>query len=260
MSRAWSSLISRSEPFPSLRKMLSLLPKYTNFWKDLSTFRQQQQRNIPIRYQDLYPQLYDKTTDHGFDRHYIYHTAWAARVLAKSKPKLHVDISSSLYFSAITSAFVPIHFYDFRKIHLELSDLKTGAADLTKLHFKSGSLNSVSCMHTIEHIGLGRYGDPIDAEGDLKAIKELIRVLKPAGQLLIVEPIGKEMKIMFNAHRIYTYEYLLEQFTELKLKEFALILEDSENGLIVNPDKNLLKTQDYACGCFWFVKPSSSKN
>jgi hypothetical protein len=36
-------------------------------------------------------------------------------------------------------------------------------------------------MHVVEHIGLGRYGEPMDEQGDLKAIEELKRVLAPGG-------------------------------------------------------------------------------
>jgi hypothetical protein len=36
-------------------------------------------------------------------------------------------------------------------------------------------------MHVVEHIGLGRYGDPIDPDGDLKAISELKRVVQKRG-------------------------------------------------------------------------------
>jgi len=258
MSNILAQFLSRCEPLPSLKNAFSVLPTYGNFFSEFWQFKKEQKKisnNIPVRYRDLFPQLLDRTQDHGFDRHYIYHTAWAARVLAKSKPRLHIDISSSLYFSAIASAFVPIKFYDFRRIHLELKGLKTARADLTHLHFKSNSLLSVSCMHTIEHIGLGRYGDPLDPNGDLKAIQELIRVVSAGGQLLIVVPVGKETKVMFNAHRIYSVDYIKKVFTPLKLKEFALIPEHSEQGLICNPRQNVLKTEVYACGCFWFVKP-----
>jgi hypothetical protein len=45
-------------------------------------------------------------------------------------------------------------------------------------------------MHVVEHVGLGRYGDPIDANGDAQAIKELKCVLWPGGVLYFVVPTG----------------------------------------------------------------------
>ena len=109
-------------------------------------------------------------------------------------------------------------------------------------------------MHTVEHIGLGRYGEPIDPDGDLKAIKELVRVLAPGGNLIFVTPIGRP-RIQFNAHRIYSYEQILQYFGELKLKEFSLIPDNArEICMIYNANKDQADAQVYGCGCFWFVK------
>ena len=160
-----------------------------------------------------YPQVFDKTLTTGFDRHYVYHTAWAARKVKTINPTVHTDIASSLYFPSIVSAFIPVEFYDYRPAPLVLSNLSTKHADLTKLHFASNSITSLSCLHTIEHIGLGRYGDPIDPDGDKKACHELSRVLAPGGSLLFVTPVGKEAVIQFNAHRIYTYELVMRLFS-----------------------------------------------
>lgn len=197
---------------------------------------------------------FEKTETTQFDRHYIYHTSWAARCLAETKPSKHVDISSSLYFSGICSAFINIEFYDFRPADLQLSNLKCASANLTDLHFATNSISSLSCMHTVEHIGLGRYGDALDADGDLKAISELIRVLAPSGDLFFVVPIG-EPTIEFNAHRIYSKQQIISYFKELKLEKFTLIGEQfSQGGLIDNPSNELLQKQKYGCGCFWFKK------
>lgn len=189
-----------------------------------------------------------------FDRHYVYHTSWAARCIAETKPKKHTDISSSLYFAGLCSAFIDIDFYDFRPADLQLSNLKCASADLTNLHFENNSINSLSCMHTVEHIGLGRYGDPLNPDGDLIAMSELTRVLAKGGDLFFVVPIGKPI-IEFNAHRIYSYDQIINYFSELKLEKFTLIGEQfSHGGLIDSPSQELLEQQRYGCGCFWFKK------
>lgn len=195
----------------------------------------------------------DRTKDMDFDRHYIYHTAWAARILRETRPIKHTDISSSLYFSAIVSAFLPIEHYDFRIPKIVLENLEVGQADLTNLPFGKDSIHSLSCMHTVEHIGLGRYGDKLDYDGDLKAIKELKRVLAIGGQLLFVVPIANEPKILFNGQRIYSYEQIIDYFKDLTLMEFTLI---PEKGLPMqkNPLRKFLEKENYACGCFWFKK------
>ena len=143
-------------------------------------FREFNALNTAKRFENLWentlPCLHDNTSLTGFDAHYIYHPAWATRVLKSTKPEKHIDISSTLHFCTTLSAFIETEFYDYRPANITLDGLTMGKADLTNLHFEDGSLKSVSCMHTIEHIGLGRYGDPIEPDGDLRAITELKRV------------------------------------------------------------------------------------
>ncbi|WP_371372137.1 DUF268 domain-containing protein [Sporomusa aerivorans] len=135
-----------------------------------------------------------------------------------------------------------------------MSNLQSLKADLLKLPFADKSVQSLSCMHVIEHIGLGRYGDEIDPCGDIKAIKELKRVLAFHGDLLFVVPIGKA-KIMFNAHRIYSYEQIISYFPEFDLKEFSLVPDlHTKYGFIKNATKEIADQQNYGCGCFWFQR------
>jgi SAM-dependent methyltransferase len=109
-------------------------------------------------------------------------------------------------------------------------------------------------MHTVEHVGLGRYGDPIDYDGDLKAIGELKRVVRPGGSLLFVTPIGRS-RIQFNAHRIYSYSQILEAFAGFELREFSLVPDsEKDGGLVENAPEEFADKQTYGCGCFWFVK------
>jgi len=204
---------------------------------------------------DFYPCLNDNTPNTGFDRHYIYHPAWAVRIVKQLDPVKHIDISSTLHFCTMLSAFVPTEFYDFRPARLELNNLKSASTDLTKLHFADDSIESLSCMHTVEHVGLGRYGDVLDYDGDLKAIAELKRVTAIGGSLLFVVSLGAKNVICFNAHRIYNKAQILSLFSDMQLMQFALIPEDEQDGgLVIDPSDELLAKQFYACGCFWFKK------
>ena len=109
-------------------------------------------------------------------------------------------------------------------------------------------------MHTVAHVGLGRYGDAIDPEGDVGAAHELSRVVAKDGNLLFVVPIGKP-RIQFNAHRIYSYKMVIDMFPELTLKEFSLIPDNAlEKGIIYNATEAESDKQEYGCGCFWFIK------
>jgi hypothetical protein len=213
---------------------------------------------LPVRPDEMKPYLSDRAGVTPIDRHYTYHPAWAARVLARTRPEKHVDISSIVSFSTIISAFVPVEFYDFRPAPIEIDGLLAGAADLAKLSFADDSIESLSCMHVIEHIGLGRYGDPLDPDGDLKAINELVRVLAPGGDLLVATPVGRP-RVVFNAHRVYDHETFARYFAPLELVEFALIEEGGEGGLIVAPPPERVRAESYACGCFWFRKPKAEE-
>ena len=214
-------------------------------------FRSRNDKRFTIKGRDAYPCLKDKIVNTPFDQHYTYHPAWAARILAQTKPAYHVDISSILSFSTVVSAFVPVKFYDYRPANLNINNFESGFADLKQLSFADNSIASLSCMHTIEHIGLGRYGDEIDPQGDIKSIDELKRVLQSGGNLLFVTPVGRS-RIEFNAHRIYSYEQIIGYFSPLTLKEFSLIPD--AGGIILNADPALVKDQNYGCGCFWFKK------
>ena len=221
---------------------------------DFLKFKKSNDGRFKLSINEMFAFLFDNTKFTSFDRHYTYHTSWAARKVKEINPNYHVDISSSLYFSTIVSAFVPVKFYDFRPAKVTLSNLECGEADLRNLPFETNSIPCISCMHTIEHVGLGRYGDPIDPTGDLKSISELKRVVSKGGSLLFVVPIGRSV-LRFNAMRIYAYEQVIEYFSDFKLQEYSLIHEYSEDGEItINATKSESDKEEYGCGCFWFIK------
>ena len=201
---------------------------------------------------EIKPYLNDLTTNSPFDAHYTYHPAWAVRKVKEINPEFHVDISSTIRFGTMLSAFVPVKLFDYRPVDISLPNLETHHADVTNLHFESSSIVSLSCMHTVEHIGLGRYGDNVDYNGDIKAISELKRVLSVGGNLLFVVPVGKP-RIVFNAHRIYSYNQIMNEFDDFDLIEFSLI-SDEGDGLLLNPSEEIINDQNYGCGCFWFRK------
>ncbi len=238
--------------YMNLRRLLALSWYFSDYFKLKKGL--QSDNRFSLSLSNLKPILIDKTSTTVFEPHYVYHPAWAARIVAKTNPEKHVDISSMLQFSTIVSAFVPVEFYDYRPAHLKLSGYKSEHGDLTNLHFASDTVRSLSCMHTLEHIGLGRYGDPIDPKGDIKAASELARVLAPGGSFIFVTPVGKS-KLEFNAHRIYSYEQVLALFPTLKLVEFSLVPDNfREVGFIENADPAIVKDQDWGCGFFHFTK------
>ena len=240
--------------FPPLKK-LHRLPR---FLLDFATFKRaaaESGARLP-KLRDTRAMVEDATPGTGFDAQYVYHCGWAARELARRLPAKHVDFSSALWFVSIASAICPIDHYDYRPPALVIPNVGVGACDLEKLPFDDQALNSVSCMHVVEHIGLGRYGDKIVPMGDQKAMRELSRVLAPGGVLLFAVPVGRP-RTVFNAHRIYAYEEIVAAFPDLMVESFALIT-DSKHGskLLFDADPGLVAEQKYACGCWVFKRPA----
>lgn len=226
-----------------------------SFTEQFSQFKEQSRLDgrFEPKQTDWFPFLNDNTAKAGFDPHYVLHTSWAARLLAKTKPKAHVSFGDSLYFVGIASAFTSMTFCDIRESGLPFRDIREEATDLTNLPASwTGTLQSISCMHVLEHIGLGRYGDALDASGDRKAAAELARVLAPGGQLLMVVPMEDPPRVCFNAHRLYSYSQVTDLFGDLSLLEFTLIT--NEGQFFENADPGLLNGRKYSCGCFRYTK------
>ena len=235
-----------------IRNILNRKARMKGLMEQLETFKKaDKDKRFSILDEDIYPCLYDNTDLTSFDAHYIYHPAWATRIIKKINPTKHIDISSTLHFCSTISAFYPTEFYDYRPANLTLSNLVSKKADLNSLFFESDSIECISCMHTIEHIGLGRYGDQLDPEGDLKAIRELQRVTVKGGSLLLVTPVGRP-RIQFNAHRIYSFEMINDLFHDFELVDFSLVQDNAT--FIEHADPALVKQQSYGCGCFWYKK------
>lgn len=241
------------------KKLLALPGRYRAFLQDWGTYRKLSGELGDDRFVmspgDRLPMLWENSASTAFDAHYVYHTAWAVRVVNRLAPARHVDISSTLYFCTTLSATVPVEFYDFRPAPLTLDNLVCGRADLNGLGFAADSIESLSCMHVVEHIGLGRYGDPVDPRGDLKAVAELKRVLAPGGHLLFVVPVGLRA-LKFNAHRIYDLAAVLDMFEGYELVSSALVTDDAR--FVENPAPDLVNGQVYGCGCFLFRKPAAA--
>ncbi len=233
--------------------MVKLIKKH-KFNKEFKIFKKTDNQRFSVKSKDQYPCLNDKDMATSFDKHYVYHSAWAARKLKDISPKKHIDISSFTYFATLVSAFIPIDFYEYNPTKIDLDNLTHKYADLTRLPFDDNVVDCLSCMHVVEHIGLGRYSDAIDVDGDLKAISELKRVVAKGGYLLFVVPIGGQAKVMFNAHRIYNYRQIISYFKEFELVEFSPIPDQLEQGIIINATEEQSNQKKYGCGCFLLQK------
>jgi hypothetical protein len=201
-----------------------------------------------------YPCLSDDTVTTGFDTHYVYHVAWAVGKIFAAPPKVHYDISSSLYFCSTVASITPTIFIDYRPPALTVDNLICTAGDLTdNRQWLDNQFESLSCMHVVEHIGMGRYGEPLNTLGDIVAMSNLRRAIAPGGRLLFVVPVGRP-SIFFNAHRVYSAGWIEKFFsTRLRLNEFYLIPGPTAVAPIRDCSLDAADNLEYACGCFEFI-------
>ena len=230
------------------RRLVSLryLPRYISDW--LAFRRQAGTWSVAVA--DSYPCLADRLPTTPFDPHYFYQGNWVARCLAEAKPRQHVDIGSSVLTIGVLSAHVSTIFVDYRPLVVRQSGLNCVAADILRLPFADRSVASLSCLHVIEHIGLGRYGDPINADGARLAAEELQRLVDQGGILYLSTPIGRE-RVCFNAHRVFAPATILSWFAQLQLTQFSYVSDDGTLHENVSPAL-VPEDLDYGCGFFEF--------
>lgn len=200
---------------------------------------------------DSYPNIHDKTSTTPFLRHYFYQDIWAFRNVVNSHTEWHVDVASRIDFVGMLTTVTHVTFIDIRPLLADLINFDSRAGSILAMPFDDNSVPSLSCLHVAEHIGLGRYGDPLDPEGTKKACKELARVLAVGGNLYFSLPVGKP-RLCFNAHRIHSPSQILEYFSDLTLVQLSGI--DDDNHFFQTIDQTILDNSDYACGLFHFTK------
>lgn len=213
------------------------------------------QSGFPVKLRNNYPCLTDRFLDAGItSQHYFYQDIWAARKVRESGVAKHYDIGSSLDgFIAHCLSFCKVVMLDIRPCNIKVKNFSFQQADCTCMdNILTGSIESLSTLHAVEHFGLGRYGDRIDPLGHEKVIKEIIRIIKPNGNVLFSLPIGIE-RVEFNGHRIFDAEKIIGYFEkEFKLIEFSVI--DDEDNYYENVNISDFKTMNYGCGLFHFRK------
>lgn len=204
-----------------------------------------------FRLADLYPQVHERTAETAVDAHYFYANGWAMRRILRRRPRRHVDIASQVVVANLLSAAIPVVFVDYRPLRARLDGLHSVAGSLLALPFRNGGVESLSCLHVAEHIGLGRYGDPLDPHGTARAASELARVLAPGGHLYFAVPVGCP-RVCFNAHRIHAASRIREHFRDLALVEFSGVHDDGR--FVEGAGLAEFETSEYACGMFLFRK------
>jgi SAM-dependent methyltransferase len=197
-------------------------PRYQRQFQDYVEAHQKSPASGEFNAFTFYPCLGDNLPTTPVDPYYFYQDTWAAKKIFTCRPKSVVDVGSTVLYAGIVSQFVPTTFVDIRPPNLQMSGLNVVPGSILNLPFESGSQEFITSLCVIEHIGLGRYGDPIDPDGTRKACAELDRVLAPSGSLVLSVPLGPPC-IAFNAHRIFSREQILSYFPSYQVLDEAYL-------------------------------------
>jgi SAM-dependent methyltransferase len=243
-------------PQLALRTMraAAVVPQGARYLRDRRAYRQLPGAE-PLAWRDSFPKLGDRMLTSPYDAHYLHQDTWAAQRIAEHAPERHVDVGSRVDYVCFLSALTEVTFVDIRPLDAQVERVESVAGSVLDLPFPDRSIASLSCLHVAEHIGLGRYGDPLDPAGTRKAARELQRVLAPGGQLLFSLPVGRP-RVCFNAHRIHDPHEIRALFDELELREFAGV--DDAGAFARNRELASLAGHAYACGMFRLVRPADA--
>lgn len=192
--------------------------------------------------------------------HYFHQDLLVAQRIFNRKPKIHVDVASRVDgFVAHCASFREIKVIDIRSAGKPIKNI-----DFLKIDMMAsipseleGYCDSLSCLHALEHFGLGRYGDPVNYDGYLLGLENLHKILKKDGLLYLSVPIGKQ-RIEFNAHRIFSIEFILKLIEpDFLLENFSYVDDNGdlhENISLESKDASSSFNLDYGCGIFEMKK------
>lgn len=241
------------------RRFLHSLRGLPAFIRDWARFRQDYYGRM-----SLMPCLHDRFEEGGATKsEYFWQDLLVARLIHEARPQRHVDVGSRVDgFVANVASFREIEVFDIRPITTQIPGVVFKQADLMRLESLSCAggdyCDSLSCLHAIEHFGLGRYGDPIDPQGHERGIANMAKLLKPGGRFYLSTPIGQE-RVEFNAHRVFDPRTIIRcaEASGLQLRKLMVIGEDGVTRADL-PTEDALQEyaqRTYNLGIFIFGKP-----
>jgi SAM-dependent methyltransferase len=235
-----------------LARALAGIPRYGVAW---FRFRKSYQGRL-----DFLPCLSDWYEEGGTTQtEYFLQDLHVARAIHKANPQRHVDIGSRIDgFVAHLASFRDVEVFDIRPVTSVIEGVVFRQADLMNPpEALVDYCDSLSCLHALEHFGLGRYGDPINPQGYVAGFENMVKILRPRGTFYLAVPVGQE-RVEFNAHRVFNPLALVQLATDMGLTLAALAWVDTDHKLMkaIEPQRNLatLSGLGYSLGIFTFVK------
>lgn len=226
--------------------------------EDIEKYNRLNKRDsFTIREQYLWPMIQDKYAMAGSIGNYFWQDLWAAKLIVQSGIRSHFDIGSRIdgLIAHLLAADIEVTMIDVREFPEKIEHLRIILDDATSLHqIADESIDSMSAMCSLEHFGLGRYGDPIDPEACFKCFYNIQKKLRRGGSLYLSVPIGEE-RVEFNAHRVFYASTIVECFSGLHLEEFSCAADGKiESNVELHKYDKDLHNGEYRYGLFRFLK------
>lgn len=236
-------------------KFFKSLKGIVRYFLDYYTFKKMSDQIINIK-----PCINDYYEESGdINSEYFWQDLFVAQLIYKDMPENHIDIGSRIDgFVAHVASYRKIDVIDIRPIFTKIPNVNFLQADLMSKNLTNlNSYNSLSCLHTLEHFGLGRYGDRIDPNGYLLGIKNMSNLILPNGKFYLSTPIGRE-RVEFNANRVFDPSAIINSIINegFKLYEFYTI---KCGNVIIKQEFSItnlksLAKEEYNLGIFIFIK------
>jgi len=192
--------------------------------------------------------------------HYFHQDILIAQKIFKNNPSVHIDIGSRLDgFVAHVASFREITVLDVRDLRQTIENIHFQQADLMMEPSidKLQSCDSLSCLHALEHFGLGRYSDPINYDGHIIGLKNMTLLLKEGGTFYLSVPIGMQ-RIVFNAHRVFSIGCIMNLMRDgFELVSFSYVDDSGDLHKDISHKEIDLDNSfncNYGCGIFEFKK------
>lgn len=234
------------------------LPKVPRYFRDVKEFLTMNRSQSEQWLFYFYPILHEKNSQAALLGEYFWQDFFVAKEIIKLNPQVHVDVGSRIDgFIAHLACLRKVKVFDIRPLDYQIENVEFIQWDITNPNPNYKELaDCVTCLHTIEHIGLGRYGDAINPNGWQLGLKSLNALLKVNGILWLSAPVGRQ-RIEFNAHRIFSPITIVQYAENLNLSLEAMYYINSK-GLVSVQDikKSLaeLAKEEYNLGIFQFRK------
>jgi hypothetical protein len=234
---------------------LSALPKYV---RDLLRFRKANDWDVA-----LYPCLFDRSASASTLGEYFWQDLYVARRILGASPVRHVDVGSRIDgFIAHLACQRQVEVYDIRPLDPGIPNVQFRRWDMTAAGpgGPGETADCVSCLHTLEHVGLGRYGDSVDPAAWQQGLRRLAGIVQAGGCLWLSVPVGRR-RVEFNAHRVFDPRELRDFALSLglELDEFSVVYgHGGQRFITAGPDWDRVASELYAVGIYLFRRPGSS--